>query len=311
MMKHLKKSAVFFLSAFLCAGFLSLPAYAKETSLEDTPIDPADSILYDEADMLTDEEERELVDEIRETAEYINMNILIYVSGTTIYSESGTEDYAEQLCLEAYGYDADSIVLYMDLSGHDDPGYSPYDFIYTRNRARFYYSGYSDLSDGGRIQNIFDAMNPYLPRCNEDVYSAADVFLDKLEMYYDYGPDPSVRFFYVPDTGKYVTIESDGTLVHKDSKPVNWGKAIMIGAIVGLIAGVIMFFSVKSHYKFKSRPSSLQYMSFDGVQYGQPSDVFIRQYQTRTKIESSSGGGRSGGGGGGSRSGGGGGGNRR
>lgn len=84
----------------------------------------------------------------------------------------------------------------------------------------------------------------------------------------------------------------------------------MIGAVIGLIAAVIMFFAVKSHYKFKSRPSSLQYVSFDQVQYGQPSDVFIRQYQVRTKIESSSGGGRSGGGGG-SSSGGGGGGNRR
>ncbi len=310
MIKLLKNSAAFLLSAVLCVGAFSLPAYAEEISYEDTPINPADSILVDGADMLTDEEEAELTEEIRETAEYIDMNILIFVSGTTIYTESGTMDFAEQLCIDAYGYDADSIVLYMDLSGHDDPSYSPYDFIYTRNRARFYYSGYTDLSDGGRVQSIFDSMNPYLPRCNEDVYSAAGEFLDDLEFYYDCGPDRSVKYFYVPDTGKYVTIESDGTLVHKDSKPVNWGKAIMIGSIVGLIAALIMFFGVKSHYKFKSRPSSLQYMPFDQVQYGPQSDVFIRQYQTRTKIESSSGGSR-GGGGGGSRSGGGGGGNRR
>lgn len=310
MMKYLKNSAAFLLSAVLCAGALSLPAYAKETSYEDTPINPADSVLVDGADMLTDEEEKELTDEIREVAEYIDMNILIFVSGTTIHTESGTMDFAEQLCIDAYGYDADSIVLYMDLSGHDDPSYSPYDFIYTRNRARFYYSGYTDLSDGGRVQSIFDDMNPYLPRCNEDVYSAAGEFLDNLEFYYDCGPDKSVRFFYVPDTGKYVTIESGDVLVHRDSKPVNWGKAIMIGAVIGLIAAAIMFFAVKSHYRFKSRPSSIQYVSFDQVQYGQPTDMFIRQYQTRTRIQSSSGG-SGGGGGGGSRSGGGGGGNRR
>ncbi|MBQ8725360.1 MAG: TPM domain-containing protein [Oscillospiraceae bacterium] len=309
MIKFLKNSAAFLLSAVLCAGAFSITASAEDISYEDTPVDPAESVLVDDADMLTDEEEAELTKAIRETAEYIDMNILIFVSGTTIYTESGTMDFAEQLCIDAYGYDADSIVLYMDLSGHDDPSYSPYDFIYTRNRARFYYSGYTDLSDGGRIQTIFDEMNYYLPRCNEDVYSAAEVFLDNLNYFYDKGPDNSVRFFYVPDTGKYVTIESNGTLVHMDSKPINWGKAIMIGALIGLIAAVIMFFGVKSHYKFKSRPSSLQYIPFDQVQYGPQSDVFIRQYQTRTKIESSSGG--SSGGGGGSRSGGGGGGNRR
>lgn len=310
MISLLKKSAAVLFGAVLSMGAFSLTASAEKVSYDDIPVDPADSYIYDEADMLTDSEEEALTELIQETADYIDMNILIYVSGTAIYSEAGTLQYAEEVCVENFGYDADSIVLYMDLSGHDNPYYSPYDYMYTRNRARFYYSGYSDLDDGGRVQNIFDAMNPYLPRCEEDVYTAAGIFLDKLRSYYDRGPDKSVRYFYVPDKEAYVTIENDGTLVFDDSRPKNWGKAALIGVLVGLVVAVIVFLGVKSHYRFKSRPSSLQYMDFGNANMGQRTDMFIRKYQTRTRIQSSSGGGgRSGGGG--TRSGGGGGGNRR
>lgn len=311
MISLLKRSAAVLFGAILSIGAFPMTASAETISAEDTPVDPSASYIFDEADMLNTAEEEDLTARIQETAEYIDMNILIYVSGTSIYSEAGTLQFAEEVCVENYGYDADSIVLYMDLSGHDNPYYSPYDYMYTRNRARFYYSGYSDLDDGGRVQNIFDAMNPYLPRCEEDVYTAAGIFLEKLRSYYDRGPDKSVRYFYVPDLDKYVTLENDGTLVFDDSRPKNWGKAALIGVLVGLVVAVIVFLCVKLHYRFKSRPSSLQYMDFGNAKMGQRTDMFIRKYQTRTRIQSSSGGGSGGGGGGGTRSGGGGGGNRR
>ncbi len=291
----------------LLCSVMSLSAFASLAYAEELTIDPADSFIYDEADMLTEQQETELGEKITETAEYINMNILIYVSGTTIGSHSGTVQFAEELCLEYFGYDADSIVLYMDLSGHDNPNYAPYDYIYTRNLARFYYSGESDVSDGGRIDAIFDYMNPYLPRCEEDVYSATEAFLNRLEMFYDYGPDPAVEYFYIPDKDMYAVIQDDNTILLQESKPKSWGLAVVIGIVAGLIAAVITFITVKMHYRFKSQPSSLQYMDFENAHLEQKSDMFIRSYQTRTRIQTSSGGG----GGGGTSSGGGGGGNSR
>ena len=305
MIHFLKKMGAFLLSAVMLGSTLPVWSASAEQYYEDTPIDPANSVLIDEADMLTGEEETELTEEIRETAGYIDMNIMIFVSGHH-ESRSWTQMYCEQLCEDAFGLADDSVVLYMDLSGHDDPSYSPYDFFYTRNRARFYYT---DDAFGGsnRIQNIFNEINPYLPRCEEDVCGAIDEFLWQLEYYYDFGPDDSY-YYYIADTDKYVTMESDGTLVHSDSEPKEWGMAIFIGIIGSFIITLITFFCIKHHYRFKSAPSSLHYLDFSTASFGPRSDVFIRKYQTRRKIERSSGGG---GGGGGTGSGGGGGGNSR
>ncbi|MBQ8687933.1 MAG: hypothetical protein IJ512_05230 [Ruminococcus sp.] len=305
MRNFLKKTAASLLSAVMLGSALPVWSAAAEEYYEDTPVDPADSFLVDEADMLTEEQEAELTEEILETAAYIDMNILVFVSGHH-ESRSWTQMYCEGLCGEAFGLEDDSIVMYLDLSGHDDPSYSPYDFFYTRNRARFYYT--DDAYGGGnRVQDIFSEMNHYLPRNNEDVEGAVYEFLLQLELYYDVGPDLDY-YYYIADTDRYVTMESDGTLVHSDSEPKEWGMAILIGIVGALIITLITFFGIKHHYRFKSAPSSLHYLDFSTASFGPRSDVFIRKYQTRRKIERSSGGG---GGGGGTRSGGGGGGNSR
>lgn len=283
---------------------------ADDEVYQDIAIDPMNSFLVDDADMLSDDEEEELTGIIRETAEYIDMNILVFVSGTPIGGpDEDTQMYCEGLCKEFYDMDDDSIVLYMDLAGHGDTSYAPYDYIYTRNRARFYYPGEEDDCDEDIVAGIFSDMNPYLPRGNEDPYTAIKVFTEDLEYFYSYGPS-DLNYYYIKDTGKYVSMKSDGSLVHSDSRPKNWGKSIIIGAVLSLIATLITFFCIKSHYKFKSAPSSLEYLRRDNIKMGERSDIFIRKYQIRTKKASSSSGG-GGGGGGGTSSGGGGGGNHR
>ncbi|MBQ8513791.1 MAG: hypothetical protein IJ496_00135 [Ruminococcus sp.] len=300
MSKLLKWTAALLMGGVVLSGAV-LP-------LEAAAIDPADSLLVDEADLLTDAQETELSEEIVEMAGYIDMNILVFVSGH-YESEGWTQMYCEELCEEYFGLEEDSVVLYMDLSGHDDPSYSPYDFFYTRNLARFYYT---DDAYGGsnRVQEIFGYLNPYLPRCEEDVYGAIGEFLDQLEWYYDLGPDYDY-YYYVPDLEQYVTLSSDNVQEYSDSAPKSWGLAILIGIVGSLIITLIVFLSIKSHYRFKSAPSSLQYLNFEGAKFGPPSDVFIRKYQTRRKIERSSSSSGGGGGHSGTSSGGGGGGNHR
>lgn len=298
MRKILKPAAALLLGTAIAACGIS--------PMTGAAIEPTESLLVDDAQLLTAEEQEALTEEIIETANYIEMNILVYVSGSHV-EHSDTQMYCEMLCQERYDMDEDSVVLYMDLSGHDDPSYSPYDFFYTRNRARFYYT---DDSYGGsnRIQDIFSEINPYLPRCEEDIPGAVEEFLSELEYYYNYGPDTSY-YYYVPDTGKYVTMDDSGNQVFSDSPPREWGLALGIGIVVSLIITLITFFCIKSHYRFKDAPSSLHYLSFEGAKINVRSDTFLRKYQTRRKIERSSGGG--GGGFSGTSSGGGGGGNSR
>lgn len=310
-MSNFKKMAAALAGAgIICSTLMNFTASAASDEIyQDTPVDPSKSFLVDDAEMLTDDQESDLTEMIRETAEHIDMNILVYVSGHAIGGpDSNTLYYCEELCLNYYDKSEDSVVLYMDLAGHGDTSYAPYDYIYTRNRARFYYPGDEEDCGDDVIASIFSDMNPHLPRGNEDPYAAIDIFLLDLKFYYDHGPS-DLRYFYIADTGKYVTMNSDGSLVHGDNRPINWGKWIVTGIVISLIATIIIFFCVKSHYKFKSAPSGLAYLRNDQVQMGQRSDIFIRKYQTRTRR--SSGGSGGGGGGGGTSSGGGGGGNHR
>jgi len=307
MIKILKSAAIALISAACIGSFcVSVTSYAESDDVPSFTIDPSESILIDGANMLDLDEEEELTKDIHETARHIDMNVMVYVSGTAV-SESRTQMFCEELCLDAYDRDDDSVVLYLDLAGNGDTSYAPYDFIYTRNRARFYYpSEYDDAED--RISKIFATMNPFLPRGDEDPYTAIEKFLDGLEYYYDAGAS-DLKYFYVADTDKYITMNSKGELVQRNSRPKEWGKGFVAGLIISFFVSIITFFCMKRHYKFKTAPSSLHYIRSEDVNFNQRSDVFIRKYQIRTKRETSS---SSGGGGGGSTSsGGGGGGNHR
>lgn len=308
-MIKLIRNMVACLSCAIVIGIAApVTASAASEIMNDIPVDASESILIDQADVLSDSEEKKLTAEIQATAEYIDMNILVYVSGTAIGgSDYRTQMFCEELCFDYYDRNADSVVLYMDLAGHGDTSYAPFDFIYTRNRARFYYPSDTDDAED-RISSIFSRMNTYLPRGGEQPYPAIEQFLSGLKGYYDKGVS-NLKYFYVRDTGKYVTMNSAGELILNDSRPKNWGKGFLIGIFISLIVSIITFFCIKHQYKFKSAPSSLHYLRSENVLFGDRSDIFIRKYQIRTKRQTSSSGG--GGGGGGTSSGGGGGGNHR
>ena len=61
---------------------------------------------------------------------------------------------------------------------------------------------------------------------------------------------------------------------------------------------LVVYFSIKSQYKFKTTPSPTTYVCHNKVKMDVQTDTFLREYTTKTKIETSSGGGggRSGGG---------------
>lgn len=76
-------------------------------------------------------------------------------------------------------------------------------------------------------------------------------------------------------------------------------KALLIGALVGALASIITAVSVTLKYKRNEKYSPRNYEAKDKTNYTKKSDDFLREYTTKTKIESSDGNGthRSSGGG--------------
>ena len=294
------------MAGMLCAAsavWIGVTAHTMAVSAECS--DPDVCAVYDDAVVLTAEEEQELDDRIRETAEKIDMNVAVFLSGTRV-DRADTRDTAADYYIELFGKKSDGVFYYMDLSGDGDTSYSPYDYIYTRGWAQFYYT---NSESNNRVDEIFSALDPYLERGQEDPYEAVLAFCDELEYYYGEGiPD----HYYVRQTDKEGTDEEymyvqDGEIVYAAKPPFRADIWVPLSILAGVLVAWFTFFAVKKRYRFKFPSPGTHYVDREKVHFLQQSDVFLRQYQTRTKIvhESSSGGG---GGGGGTSSGGGGGG---
>lgn len=78
------------------------------------------------------------------------------------------------------------------------------------------------------------------------------------------------------------------------------GTAVLVGALIGAVVALIVFFSVRAHYRKKSRSSSYPLEQFTRLYLNQQTDEFVTKTVTKVYVgSSSSSGGRSGGGGGG------------
>lgn len=263
------------------------------------------AVLYDEGGWLDSEEYNTCLSYLQNAADTTGMNVAM-VLGSQSRSEYTIESLADASYDELFGPGTDGLLYYMDLSGAD----SPYDYISTCGMGQMYYTNDSTYD---RINAIFDVVFPYLtPAGSEDVPGAVEAFADEVIYYYEQGiPD---RYYVYDDVyDEYYYVE-DGQLQTSATKPYISVEGLLAltagGLLVGLIAALITFFGVKMHYRFKSALTPTAYVNRKNLVFHHQYDRFVREYTTRTKIESSSGGGRSGGGGGGRSSGGHGGGGR-
>ncbi len=275
--------------------------------------------LWDEADVLTEEEENELNTLIVDTAESIQMNVFVQLGANRLSGQDDARAYAIDGYLATFGdaKDSDGIYLYLDLYGSyiDSTSYGPHDYIATHGLAQLYYTNAGD----DRVSKIFSQMNPHMKRGQEDPYTAVTIFCENLQDYYEKGI-PKDYYVYDDIYDQYLYMdEKTDTPVWSDKKPPFIWREQMLPAFLGSFAGgfviaLITMFFIKHHYRFKSKPSAQIYISSGKIRYGRKTDQFLHKRVSRVKVESdySSSGGGGGGGGGGSSSGGfGGGGNSR
>ncbi|MDD7294211.1 MAG: TPM domain-containing protein [Oscillospiraceae bacterium] len=271
--------------------------------------------LWDEADVLTTEEEIELSQLIFDTAESIQMNVFVRLGANELSGQEDAREYAIDDYLATFGdsKDSDGVYLYLDLYGSyiDSTDYAPHDYIVTHGIAQLYYTNARD----DRISEIFSQMNPHMKRGQEDPYTAVTIFCENLQSYYEKGI-PNDYYVYDDEYDQYLYIdEKTDTPVWSDNKPPFIRKkqmtsAFLISFAVGFVIALITMLCIKHHYRFKSQPSAQIYIPSGKIRYGGKTDQFLHKRVSRVKVESESSG--SGGGGGGSSSGGfGGGGNSR
>ena len=250
-----------------------------------------DSTLYDDKELFTEEQIRELEEKIQEKSRELEMNILIYVNGT-YRSDYDTKEFCDYTYESIFAPDTDGLMYYLDLSNKTPA----YDYISTSGKAILFYEG--------NRNNIFNHMDLYLPSSgssyeSDQIYRAVEEFLNQLSVYAN---NRSTSYYHDESKGTYIYYKGDKLYVTTKKPLILLLPIWFASAIIGLVTALITFLISKGHYKFKPKTNPSVYLSRDSVNFTQKSDSHIRTYQSRTRISSSSGGGggshRSGGGGG-------------
>lgn len=294
-MKKLAIAAVTLLMTIFTLPVVPVSASAKENYSAGWDGDSSKSMFIDNADLFSEWEEEEITEEIQETAEKLELNILILAAGSEYYmGDEQVERFSDDSYDQTFGADTDGVFYFMDFTGKQPA----YDYISPSGKGMVYYKSH--------IDDILDEVYYYLPSSDldpadysDDIKDGISCFLGLLSEYSNsdsyYYDDYSERYYYY----------DDDELVITRSKPFRARlKALVFALPIGLIAALIYFFVMKHIYKFKSSANPNVYVSHEDTRFIHREDRFIRTYTTKRKIETSSGGGSRGGGGGGGRGGG-------
>ncbi|MDO4863303.1 MAG: hypothetical protein Q4A05_03945 [Ruminococcus sp.] len=282
-----------------------LPVFAVTASAVNTAQgwsgDTSLSGVGDEAGVFTKHPESLdiLNEEVRETAEKLQLNIYVLLAGPEHYmADSATPAFCDEAYDRRFGNDTDGVYFFIDMSGKRPA----YDYISTSGKAILFYDGKTDT--------IREATYEYLPSSDEgnydehyfDVRRGVECFLSGLEKYQSEFRS-GMKYYYDKDTHKYIYYIGGELHVTNHKPPVIYLKALIIGLVGGGIVNLIAFFIGKKNYKFKGKTDPNIYLSKEESRFSTKDDIFINSHTSRTHIPQSSGGSggghRSGGGGGG------------
>jgi len=216
--------------------------------------------IDDKADLLTDSEEQELEQIQQKLADKTGWNIVVVVSDG--HGSKSAMSFTDDLYDETFGINTDGIAFLYDMNDR---------YLSTSGIAINY------LNDS-RIEYILDEVDEYY--YNKDDYGALKAFYSDIEYFYDQG----IRSDNYVYEGEYSGGEVISTKV---------STQVFIGFVAGIIAALIGISIVIRRYKFHHAPSANSYLNRGTVNFYRRSDMFVREFTTRTRISSDSGGGGS------------------
>lgn len=295
--KILKFLLLFIAVCVLSAGISALPIAQGKNLHKGLGDNNAESGIVDDVNLLNSSEFDEMEELIKDTAEKTDLNVLV-ILGDMHLGEEGAEEHSYKKYCNIFGEYTDGVLLYLDLAGKS-----------TASDA-MYFSGKAHLMYQDRLDDMFDSLYIHLPKSGQKIYSldfmdGITTFCKDLETYEKQFKPNIFKYEKNKLSKEYTYMRGDTLHITKSKAPGLRYKVMLIASLVGLAIALVVYFSVKKHYQFKTSTNPSVYVSHGETNFTEKSDTYIRTYTTRHRIQSSSGGSR-GGGGGGVRSGGGG-----
>lgn len=248
-----------------------------------TPLVNSNEKIYDYADILTAEEEKEIYKKIEKFVKETHIDMVFVSVDMAYYSDSQNENYAADFYdYNDFGIDFENysgILLLRNKYSKD-----PYFDMYTFGNAQLYFSQ-------TRYDDILDTIYEYFYQ-DKDYPKGLEIFIDKCKNYYDQGYASKYKYSYV---------DKDGYIQERYHVP--YFICTLVASVVTLITMTIL---VKKNKMVRKAITANEYLDKGSINYTQSMDQFVRSHTSHYTISSSSGGGSHGGSSGGGHSSGGG-----
>lgn len=252
-------------------------------NVKNTPYVNANEKIYDFANILTEEEEKEIYERINNFIKETHIDMVFVSIDMPYYNDSQNEEYAADF----YDYN-DFGIDFTNYSGilllRNKYSRDPYFDMYTFGDAQLYFSQ-------ARHDDILDTIYDYFYKDN-DYPKGIKTFIKKCKHYYDKGYAPIFRYSYV---------DKDGYIHENYHVPY-----LLCGLGSVVISLITMLILIKKNKMVRKAITANEYLDKNTINYTQCSDNFIRSHTTHYTVSSSGGGGSHGGSSGGGHSSGGG-----
>ena len=233
--------------------------------------------VYDFADLLSDDEERELANMANTFINEYNMDIAMVTINENPY---GVSDYGSKVYAQDFYYynrfgintSHDGFILLIDMANR-------YIYMATKGKAMLVY-------DDIRIDNITEVAYNYLKSGN--YYSGYKVMIDKASEYAKSGTAESNEYYCIDDTGEPYKCK-------EKPKEINWALSLVIGALCSLIPA---FIHTRKYRGIKLATNANTYLQNANIDT--TTDQFLTTFTSRVRRSHDSGGSGGGGGFGGS-----------
>lgn len=277
----MKKIFVLFISLFL----LVLPVYAStntysrtttdlkvpkkikyKSSMEHnvllTPSVNANEKIYDFAELLTEEEEKQLYDKVKEFIANTNLDLAIVTINTNV--KDSTQEYADDF-YDYNDFSIDGLAFVIDMQNRIF-------YISIAGKAMLYYDDY-------RIEYILSALDQEM--YNHEYFNACNTLISQLTEYYNHG--------FSDNADKYVVI---GTQIYRKTPYLLLSIIAVVSATIGTLILALR------NKKIKLATNSNDYFDNKSFEITKDTKEFISSNTSRVYIPpaDSGGGGSSGGG---------------
>ena len=270
----------------------TLRSYAVKNLAKGFDGDTSKSGIEDNRELFSSVDCSEIERMIESYSEKLQMNLYIFVAGSEYShnSDRDTEIFADNTYDRIFGENTDGVFYYLDMSGKSPA----YDYVSTSGKAVLMYQD--------NLKSMLNEMNTYLPASGQpveasEIRTAIEHFC-KLLTTRQITKHGISSYYRDKSSGKNFYYSKGEYIVSKSAPPFFKVVTLAVSCVIGIIVGVICFFSIKSSYKFKSSAGTRNYVSENTSRFTHRSDTFIRTYTTKHHIQTNSGGsGGSGGGG--------------